>query len=44
MTVNNEYYMDTMAIIALKLKYKVDLIIVDNYVNMGDPQSLKIIK
>lgn len=44
MTVNNEYYMDTMASIAFKLKYKVDLIIVDNYVNMGDPQSLKIIK
>lgn len=44
MIVNNEYYMDTMAMIALKLKYKVDVIIVNKYINMGDPQSLEMIK
>ena len=38
---NNEYYMDTVAKYALKLKYKTKYILVKNFKSFGTPRQLK---
>lgn len=39
--INNEYYMDTVAKYALKLKYKTKYILVKNFKSFGTPRQLK---
>ena len=35
MKINNEYYMDTLMLVANKLGYKLNELVVDNYVSWG---------
>ena len=39
--INNEYYMDSLVKVGLIIGFKIDIIVVKDFINLGDPKLLK---